>query len=402
MELSEMEILLSKISGIIKRNGEQLDLTGERFNIFSILNVETKEILHSKFLAELLNKNGTHGCGSRLLELFVKQLNLKIDLNSTKVRVEKYVGKIADDNTKGGSIDILLKDSNGKAIVVENKIYAKDQNNQLLRYYNAHSDSHILYLSLYGQDASEESKRSLQKEIDYHCISYKNDILSWLLECRKELAIKPLVRETITQYINLIKLLTGQTISKQMDNEIIDNILSSEETLSAWKKIASNEIQIKVKKTLVLSIFGRIEKLLISKNFSIKEKISLTDRNTAKYKGMLVSFENDLSKKNNLLLRMNFEETSFTKLIIGFYDESKSGLVNIQLFERFKTYFPDVAQKSKLYPAYILNTPYCDWWTNKLKEIYFHYVEFENDLINKIDKMILTLEDEHNQRNANT
>jgi len=35
---------------------------GERFNLFSILGMESDEVsTHSRFLAELLNKNGSHG-----------------------------------------------------------------------------------------------------------------------------------------------------------------------------------------------------------------------------------------------------------------------------------------------------------------------------------------------------
>lgn len=321
----------------------------------------------------------------------MKQLDLKIDLNSTKVKVERYIGKVTNDYTEGGSIDVLLKDSSGKAIIIENKIYAKDQKNQLVRYYSSYSDSHILYLTLYGNDASKDSKGSLQKGIDYTCISYKNHILKWLEECRKEVAIKPLVRETIAQYIFLIKHLTGQTINNQMDKEIIDTILSSEEVLSAWKQIASKEIRIKVKRTLVLAILERIKKTLTDKNFAIIEEISLTHSNTAKYRGLLIAFDNELVRKNELLIRMNFEDENFRKLIIGFYDVSENKLERADLFEEFNSKFPDDAKKSELYPAYIINTPYSDWWTSKLKEIYFHYDDFENDLISKIDKMIMAI-----------
>ena len=50
---------------------------------------------------------------------------------------------------------------------------------------------------------------------------YKNDIIQWLEKCRKEAVTHSILRETITQYINLIKYLTHQTINENMEKEIV-------------------------------------------------------------------------------------------------------------------------------------------------------------------------------------
>jgi hypothetical protein len=56
-----------------------------------------------------------------------------------------------------------------------------------------------------GDEPTEFStNKKLNKDNDYSLISYKEDILAWLDKCRKEVAVYPLIRETITQYINLI------------------------------------------------------------------------------------------------------------------------------------------------------------------------------------------------------
>lgn len=57
-----IETLFKEISAICKRYEEIAKLTGENFNIFQILGLQTSEVrLHSAFLAELLNSKGLHG-----------------------------------------------------------------------------------------------------------------------------------------------------------------------------------------------------------------------------------------------------------------------------------------------------------------------------------------------------
>jgi len=63
--------LLSKASDIIKNYGKIAEITGENFNIFRILKVETNEVgTHSAFLSELLSPIGKHGHGDTFMRLF--------------------------------------------------------------------------------------------------------------------------------------------------------------------------------------------------------------------------------------------------------------------------------------------------------------------------------------------
>ena len=70
--------LLRKISEVLineKARHEELRKRGESFNVFDILGLSTNEVrLHSAFLAELLNPNGTHGLGSQFLFAFIINL----------------------------------------------------------------------------------------------------------------------------------------------------------------------------------------------------------------------------------------------------------------------------------------------------------------------------------------
>ena len=73
----EIESLLAEISEIYRRaekNRLEKMKQGEFFNIFNTLGLRTEEVrLHSAFLAELLNPQGTHGLSSLFLEAFLKR-----------------------------------------------------------------------------------------------------------------------------------------------------------------------------------------------------------------------------------------------------------------------------------------------------------------------------------------
>lgn len=255
MNTEKAKNLLSQVSGLLKNYEKLAKSTGENFNIFSVMGMESNEVkTHSAIIGELLNPKGSHGLGDKPLKLFielvVKPLYIKEDgicgdfedkfnfnFESTCSKVEEFTGKINDDATEGGRIDIVIKDNKGKKFFIENKIYAGEQKNQLTRYNNYDKNSPILFLTLYGKDA--ESAHDLEKNKDYFIISYEDDILRWLQECVKEAVKFPMLREVIYQYINLIKKLTHQTINNELKMEISDliknNFLEAEEVANNFE-----------------------------------------------------------------------------------------------------------------------------------------------------------------------
>lgn len=247
MENQNITHLLSHISVICRKYEAIAEITGENFNVFKVLGLTTNEVrTHSAFLAELLNPKGSHGCKDAFLKLFVEEFNIKeFNTENAITQVEKHIGFINDDYTEGGYIDIIITNKDNHAIIIENKIYAGDQEKQLLRYHNFGNNFHgekfnLLYLTLNGTEPAISSIHTLEKETHFHCISYKNDILNWLEKCQKEAFAKPLLRETITQYINLIKHLTNQTINNKMENEIINTILKSSDNIESAFVINKN------------------------------------------------------------------------------------------------------------------------------------------------------------------
>lgn len=237
--------LLNQTERIIKHYDEIAQMSGEKFNLFRIINLTSNEVrVHSALLADLLNPHGSHGQGAVFLNLFVKYLKLpNLDVENCEVLVEKYIGAINEDKTRGGQLDIFISDKKGNCIAIENKIYACDQENQLIRYHNyckGWKNFTLLYLTLNGREATKKSCEGLEANEDYTTISYQTDIISWLESCRKECVTLPVVREGITHYINLIKLLTNQLGSPKMKNEVYKLITTTPEYFKAADDLANN------------------------------------------------------------------------------------------------------------------------------------------------------------------
>ncbi len=224
--------LLKQVEDVRLKYEQLAKISGEKFNIFHILNVSTYEVrLHSAFIAELLNPKGSHGQNTVFLSLFLQQLKIEnFEFEGANVEIEKYISPKMEES--GGRIDIFLKNNKSQSITIENKIYAADQDKQLLRYKNYIGDNgRLFYLTLEGDEPDDCSIGTLVKGEHFELISYHTDIVNWLEKCQKEAASFPLLRETIAQYIYLIKHLTGQTTNRKMENEIVDLITKSPENL---------------------------------------------------------------------------------------------------------------------------------------------------------------------------
>ena len=222
---------VASICALEQAQQEERNRKGENFNLFSILSIERYELKHSALIANLLDPKGSHGCGDAFLRAFF-EIALKGTAypfeSSTPLdsRTEHYTGPIAGDT--GGRIDILVKSSH-YGLIIENKIYAGDQDKQLIRYDNYGkeifgADGYLLvYLTLYGYDASKESTATKSaEEVGYLRLSYAEDILRWLEQCARLAYDKPLVRESLNQYIRTIKQLTYQDMNEENIQTIID------------------------------------------------------------------------------------------------------------------------------------------------------------------------------------
>lgn len=226
----ELEQLLNQIA--IWSNREQTIRRekykrGESFNIFKACGVDHYEVTHSSIIAEFLNPKGSHGQGTLFVEAFIEKLKLQdfdFSLNDIVVSTEYVI--------PNGRFDIIIYNGDKQAIIIENKIYAQDQWMQLKKYDDYAKDKYsngyrIVYLTLDEHLPTDEASNS----VDFVPISYKFHIIDWLIHC-KHLAIdKPLIRETLNQYILHLKELTETTDMDSMNqNEIIKLLISNNTT----------------------------------------------------------------------------------------------------------------------------------------------------------------------------
>ena len=127
----------------------------------------------------------------------------------------------AEVNREINNIDILIRDTHSKqAVVIENKIWAGDQPEQLRRYDEQLKKEgytpHLLYLTLDGHAPSHDSGGGL----DYSCISYREHLPPWLTRCQQSAYDQPALRESISQYLHLIGRLTGRDYSEVYMEEL--------------------------------------------------------------------------------------------------------------------------------------------------------------------------------------
>jgi hypothetical protein len=238
--MDKLKALLQNVAIIEKKYNDLAEYSGEHFNVFDILGVRSNELSHSSILTNLLDAKGKHGQKDVFLKLFLEQINSRFKENThfyhdylnnfetqnASANKEIYVGGVNFDLAEGGRVDIVITSGN-QNIIIENKIYAGDQEQQLLRYNNHFKNQPIIYLTLDGSEPSVHSKGNLVLNQDFICCSYKTDIKEWLEKCIKEMANKPFIRETLNQYLILIQQLTNQSNNYKMSEEI-RNLITAE------------------------------------------------------------------------------------------------------------------------------------------------------------------------------
>ena len=243
---ARLESILDQVRVLKAKYDERAEVTGENFNVFSILDRESDEVkTHSAIIAELLNPQGSHSQGTLFLQLFLEKLladeipKLKCGedglsdeyLKEFEVGVEvSFDRKLKEGKTERRRIDILIE-KDDDCVVIENKIWAADQPEQLESYHEyattKSGDPILIYLTPYGAEPGKYTLGSLSKN-EVVCLSYYEHIIEWVGACIKEVARIPQIRETLHQYQILLKRLTGQPINWR-DAMALKNILLKDE-----------------------------------------------------------------------------------------------------------------------------------------------------------------------------
>lgn len=187
------------------------------YNIFGVLNIRQYETkVHTPFLCNLLNPLASHEQGALFLDSFLKNV-LKLphkfsEITNFNIHEELSVAEL-------GRMDLIITytfNSIRKAIVIENKIWAADQDQQLKRYYDylnkglrlSESDFKLVYLTPNGTTPSETSMSKedfirLSETGVIQLLSYKTDIMDWLIASIPSISSKK-IKYSIIQYIQTL------------------------------------------------------------------------------------------------------------------------------------------------------------------------------------------------------
>ena len=245
--------LLDKAGKVLKDIEKQMS-EGAGFNVFSLCGVDHYETMHSKILAEFLNPQGRHGQRTLFLKCFQQMLkdHFKFEgefSDSTSVTTEIAFG--------GDRLDILIEDESRKSIcVIENKIFAGEQPEQLERYSKwldgerkrlntEHEKCILLFLTLNGREAC-----SIKAPEKYCRMAYvRNDdnknlpfLGNWIDSCCKKMNSENAVRNTLEQYKNHINnLAKGE---RAMEERLLE-VITRGRFMEAAEKVTANYSAIK-------------------------------------------------------------------------------------------------------------------------------------------------------------
>lgn len=144
------------------------------FNPFDVI-VGRLENIHSNIIVKILEQSKYS-----FLDSFAREV--------LKYPVSKKAKITREASCKNGRIDILIEDDK-TVIIIENKVDAKDQEKQLIGYYenkkqtNPNKEIAVFYLTL---DGKSPEKHSIGDLTEVKFLSYQNHILDWLEKWYKE------------------------------------------------------------------------------------------------------------------------------------------------------------------------------------------------------------------------
>ena len=322
--------LFEQVKGFTKEQEKQKQRGLNNYNILTTVLKEHDEVrLHSRMIASLLDPFGEHYQSTLFLDKFLEILNIsifKIDSKNCSIYLEYQ------------NIDLYITDGD-KHIIIENKVYAKDQERQIERYIkiikdeNQDLNSHdilVIYLSLDRDKPTQYSLGNLSvkngtltvdtKEIAlFKSIHYKNEILDWLAKCKYEVQNITNLNEVFRQYIDVVKMINNQYEDKIMS--LSDYIIENKEVY----KLAI-ELKQELPKAREKSINIFLKKIVSSleKKLGSEWEVKLEEKELSKrYSVPLKIYKKDWikNKENNIIFGIGFNEKNYYDGYFGIVDK---------------------------------------------------------------------------------
>jgi len=278
MDTITFDSLISDINRSIKSIYHKSEYV---YNIFGVLEISRKEVLMTRFLADIINPTGMHCQGDKYLRSFFRTV-LELQYNPpysviTEFPIDQELLRQPDQaiietqKQKDASrrIDIVIK-SDKEFIPIEVKIDAEDQRLQCFDYINyaeSHNGHLLFYLSKNGKYPSAMSIGTLtdkQKE-NIKALSFKTHILNWL-DLIIEQETDNQIQQAFIQYKNAIGDFTDMIDQKEL-NEIKTRLIRDPQSMKA--AIGISEAIHDAKRDLMLKVLTDIHNAIEKKYTTI-------------------------------------------------------------------------------------------------------------------------------------
>jgi hypothetical protein len=140
------------------------------FDLFKVMGVSTKELVHSNIIAALLSEQEPHGLAASFRDAYIESLSdcRCVGTPFPQQTLASTAGARAKVSRELAHLDILLDFPALRIVIaIENKIWAKDQPNQIAKYQQALCDLYphypfraLVYLTPTGRDSPTINKDS--------------------------------------------------------------------------------------------------------------------------------------------------------------------------------------------------------------------------------------------------
>ncbi|WP_104747350.1 PD-(D/E)XK nuclease family protein [Helicobacter bilis] len=296
--------------------------------------------MHSGFLYALLNPCGEHYQDDLFLKLFLDSISLKKWFGDTS-NAEVY--------KEYKNIDIYITNNN-KHIIIENKIWARDQGTQIERYIEAiaevdssdegessveYENIAVVYLAPYIKNPTQQSlgKWKIQGEflvdnennkVRFKAISYNNEMIDWLDSALNEAGGISNLRMAIECYTDVVKRLTGQKentmdlqafFNKKGNEQFLEIALElvarRDEVLHAHFSAIAREIERKYKKDYEINDLGNGKGITLLhskfdeiKNFCFYIAAEITDKEKISLNIYLCNSKSNTEQRKNIIKKI--------------------------------------------------------------------------------------------------
>lgn len=292
---------LPQIKIVIKEVKEEMKKYPPQICIFKAVNLQRHENYNSNLLAKLFEVNIEYeGTQLSFIKDFLIYLHNKFNwdygLKSIEEIKHSYINIKREEKADTRRIDLFISYKKEFAIIIENKIYAKEQTNQLDDYYkNKKKDNYknlyMIFLNPSGYEASTLSEESKKELGDNFQTLKHSDIALWLeniLENKKYYFLHEkniLFKDNDNKYIRDYRLLKSAMIQTIHNANMISN--NTEELDMTREKIQKlleynlfNDIQTVEEIDEYITIFNNVASLLTEKriDISLEPILCFTDK----------------------------------------------------------------------------------------------------------------------------